>query len=74
MGKGIEAARSSAPAHAALLDDMKDQLIIVLMKRLVDDNGKLQIPCDEIDDTGSDTLSFRVDEDRVFHFQMGKKS
>ena len=34
MGKGIDLARGAAPEHAALLDDLKDQLLIVFLKRL----------------------------------------
>ena len=75
MGTGIDAARAAgAQAHAELLDNMKDQLIIVLMKRLADKEGRLSIPCAEIDDTGDDLLAFRVSADRVFHFELHKKS
>lgn len=69
MGKGIEAARLDAPEHAAVIDELKDQLIIVLMKRL---GGSASIPVAEVDDTGGDTLSFNI-IDRVFHFKIGKK-
>ncbi len=34
MGKGIDMAREFAPEHAAVLDDFKDQLIVILLKRL----------------------------------------
>ena len=71
MGKGIELARADGPEHAALLDDFKDQLLIVFLKRL---GGKVSIPVAEVDDTGQDMLSFRVDENRVFHFSTSKKS
>lgn len=32
MGQGINLARDQAPEHCALLDDLKDQLLIVLIK------------------------------------------
>jgi hypothetical protein len=70
MGKGIELARQDAPMHAAVLDDLKDQLLLVLMKRL---GGSVDIPVSEVDDTGNDTLSFAIN-DGVFQFRMGKKS
>ncbi len=70
MGKGIDAAREDAPLHAAVLDDFKDQLLIVFLKRL---GGTLDIPVAEVDDTGGDLLAFSV-ADGVFHFEMRKKS
>lgn len=71
MGKGIEMARLDAPEHAALLDDLKDQLLIVFLKRL---GGVVDIPVGEIDDTGHDLFCLRVDpETRSFHFRIRKK-
>lgn len=70
MGKGIDAARHDAPEHAAVLDDFKDQLLIVFLKRL---GGKVTIPVAEVDDTGGDLLSFAV-RDRNFVFELRKKS
>lgn len=70
MGKGIDLARSGAPEHAAVLDDFKDQLLIVLVKRL---GGKVSLPVTEVDDTGRNTLSFNI-VDGVFHSVVGKKS
>lgn len=76
MGKGIDAARDDAPEHAAVMDDMKDQLLITLFKRLgKDTGGKVDIPFDELDDTGGDLLSFSINQkDRVFYFDLSKKS
>lgn len=71
MGKGIDAAREENPLHAAVLDDVKDQLLIVFLKRL---GGAVSIPVAEIDDTGMDLLSLRIDEHLVFHFAVSKKS
>lgn len=71
MGKGIDAARAAgAGLHADVLDDFKDQLLIVFLKRL---GGKVSIPVAETDDTGSDLLEFSV-VDGVFHFETRKKS
>lgn len=71
MGAGIDLARADAPEHAAVLDDFKDQLLIVFLKRL---GGRIAIPLTEIDDTRQDVLSFSIDDNKVFHFKMGKKS
>ena len=74
MGKGIDLARAAGSGlHADVLDDFKDQLLIVLLKRCAKD-GKVAIPCAEIDDTGSDLVSFSIDERRVFRSELGKKS
>lgn len=71
MGKGIDAAREAgAGIHADVLDDFKDQLLIVFLKRL---GGKVSIPVAEVDDTGRDLLAFSVIEG-VFHFETSKKS
>ena len=72
MGKGIDAARAAgAGIHADVLDDFKDQLVVVLLKRLAK-NGKVSIPLPEIDDTGSDLVAFSVN-DGVFNFELRKK-
>ena len=70
MGKGIDAARMDSPIHAAVLDDFKDQLLIVFLKRL---GGTLDIPLAEVDDTGGDMLAFSVNNG-IFHFETRKKS
>jgi len=70
MGKGIDMARADAPEHAAVMDDFKDQLIIVLMKRL---GLTVSIPLAELDDTGNDMLAFRVDDQKTFHFELRRK-
>lgn len=75
MGKGIESARTAgAGLHADVLDDFKDQLMIVLLKRLKTLGHNLQFSLAEINDTGHDLVSFRVDEKRNFHFTLEKKS
>ena len=71
MGKGIDAARDLAPEHAAVLDDFKDQLLIVLMKRL---GGTITIPLAEVDDSSQDLLAFRIDPDtKAFTFTLERK-
>lgn len=69
MGQGIDAARSLAPEHAAMLDNLKDQLLIVFLKRL---GGKVSIPVSEVDDTGGDLVSFSINEGN-FNFNVSKK-
>lgn len=69
MGIGVELAKELSPEHAAAIDNMKDQLLIVLIKRA---GGSVDIPVEEIDDTGQDTLSMSLDG-RTFHFETGKK-
>jgi hypothetical protein len=69
MGKGIDAIRLDAPEHAAMLDDFKDQLLVVLIKRL---GGTVDIPVEEVDATGQDLVTFKV-VDRIFHFEARKK-
>ena len=71
MGKGIDLARDTAPEHAAVLDDFKDQLLIVLLKRL---GGIVTIPVAEADDTGQDMVEFNIDgEPPRFNFFVRKK-
>ena len=73
MGKGIDLARGDAPEHAEILDDFKDQLIIVMLKRLEKLSGTVNIPMEEIDDTGNDMVAFSI-INKVFKFEMRKKS
>ena len=55
MGKGIKLARQipGHELHAQVLDDFKDQLLIVLMKRLADKDGRVVIPVAETDNTAA---------------------
>ena len=69
MGQGIDAARDQAPEHAAVLDNLKDQLLLVFLKRL---GGKVSIPVSEIDDTGGEVGAFSV-VNGVFNFEVRKK-
>lgn len=59
--------------HAEVLDDLKDQLIIVLLKRLKTLGHSLEFPVEEVDNTARDLVSFRI-VDRVFHFEIWRKS
>ena len=69
MGKGIDLAREHAPLHTAVLDDFKDQLLIVLLKRL---GPRVKIPVAEVDDTAQDVVRFSV-VDHVFIFEVERK-
>lgn len=70
MGQGVNLARAEAPLHAAVLDDLKDQLLIVFLKRL---GGKVSMPVAEIDNTGGNMLAFSV-KDGVFNFEIKRMS
>ena len=70
MGEGTDAARSISPIHAAVMDNLKDQLLLVFLRRL---GGKLSIPLEEIDNTDSLIMTLRVDKDSVFHFELKQK-
>lgn len=69
MGKGRDAARPLGPEHVALLDDLRDQLLIVFLKRL---GGTVNIPVTEVDDTGNEVMAFSV-VDGMFHFEIQRK-
>lgn len=74
MGKGIDLARAAGSGlHADVLDDLKDQLLVVFLKRLKALGHSLDFPIAEVDDTGRDMVSFQI-VDRVFHFELRKKS
>lgn len=75
MGSGTRAAaEAGAPLHAGVIDDFKDQLLIVMIRRLADQDGKLDIKLDEIDGTGKYLINFSVDmETQTFHFQWTHK-
>jgi len=72
MGSGTDAARAAGSGlHADVLDDFKDQLLIVLLNRLAKD-GKVAIPVTEVDATGGFIVDFSVN-DGVFNFVVRKK-
>ena len=71
MGKGIDAARSINPEGAALIEDMKEQLLLVFLRRL---GGSLTIPVAEIDDTAGLLFAFSVDvATGEFYFELQRK-
>ncbi len=75
MGKGRDLAGSTGnPKMDELLDDLKDQLIIVLMKRLMDDKNQVRFHVSEIDDTGGQILAMEILEDKTFLFTVKDKS
>jgi hypothetical protein len=69
MGQGVDMARVDAPEHAAAIDNMKDQLLLVLIARL---GGKVDIPVAEIDGTG-DRMLLMSFKGRTFHFELRQK-
>jgi hypothetical protein len=71
MGKGIDLARLDAPEHAAAIDNLKDQLLLVLVDRL---GGSVDIPVTEIDAAGGFIMSMSVDPTtRMFHLELQRK-
>jgi hypothetical protein len=72
MGTGTDAARAAgAGIHADVIDNMKDQLLLVLIERL---GGDVTIPVAEIDGTGGKTLAMSLDtKSREFNFKLGHK-
>lgn len=74
MGRGFDLARELAPEHVALIEEMKEQLLIVCMKRLKRYGDDLRFPVAEIDDTGGDMLAFGLDGTSAFQFELRRKS
>lgn len=58
-----------SPEHHALIQELKNQLLIVFINRL---GGKVEIPIKEIDDTGKYLLLMSV-ENRIFTFEVREK-
>ena len=69
MGTGVDLARADAPEHAALIDNLKDQLLLVFINRL---GGVVDVPVHEVDATGGLVCLMSVDGG-VFHFEVRKK-
>lgn len=68
MGKGIDLAAITNPEVARAVEDMRDQLVIVLLKRL---GGSIEVPVAELDDTDRDNLGMFFDQGRkVFTFEI----
>lgn len=76
MGKGVETARSipGSELHADVIENFRDQLLIVFLKRLKQKYGDdLVFPVAETDETGQDMLAFQI-VDGCFRFHLEKKS
>lgn len=69
MGLGIDLARQEAPELAAVLDDLKDQLLIAFVKRM---GGTVIMPVEEVDSTGSVVMMMHVDDGK-FYFETVSK-
>lgn len=67
----IDEAMKVSPEHVELLDKLKDQLLIIFLKRL---GNELTLSVNEIDDTGNDLFLFSFDAaEKTFHFEVRKK-
>ncbi len=75
MGTGTDAARAAGGgAHADAIDNMKDQLLIVLLNRLKNETGEVLVPVAELDGTGDFVVSFQVLVDgSQLRFVVGRK-
>jgi hypothetical protein len=70
MGTGTDAARAAgAGIHADVIDNFKDQLLIVLLRRL---GSTVTIPVQEVDDTGRYVCAFSVTNGN-FNFEVKQK-
>jgi hypothetical protein len=75
MGKGIDMARAipGSELHADVLENFRDDLLVVFLKRLKNKYGDdLVFPVVETDDCGQDLVSFSI-ECRSFRFVLSKK-
>ena len=71
MGQGIDLAREDSPGHAQIVEDLKEQLLIVLLKRL---KGTQIIHISEMDDTANDLMLMSADAELLtFKFELAKK-
>lgn len=69
MGQGTDLARQAGGGLAAeVIEDLKEQLLLVFIKRL---GGKVTVPVQEVDDTGGQVLMMEiVGSDFVFEIQQ----
>lgn len=72
MARQADLQSGGSGLHASVLDDFKDQLMIVFLKRLVDKDGCFSVSVAEVDATGKHLVSFSVN-DGVFNFVVSKK-
>lgn len=76
MGMGTRLAKEIGGEAAQAIDDMKDQLLIALLKRIarIEKTGnQVVVPVFDVDDTGQDIVTMKV-EGREFVFGLEKKS
>ena len=59
MGRGNDLAKQVSPEAANAVENMKDQLILALVRRL---GGDIRVPAAEIDDTAGIVLTMSVDD------------
>ncbi len=69
LAKDFDIADVFSEEHAALIEEFKDQLLIVLINRL---GGNITIPVAEIDATGGFLLSLNA-VGSAFNFSISKK-
>jgi hypothetical protein len=74
MGQITDAAAQHNPELVRLMGNMKDQLLIALIKRLADEKGELTIPVTEVDDTWCAMIQIEVSVEKAFKFKVLKKS
>lgn len=78
MGQGTDAARAAgSDVHADAMDNMKDQLIIVLINRLRGNSRHIDIPVAEIDGTGAYLLYMQLVSEKSapsLRFSVEKKN
>ncbi len=67
-----ERIQQASPLHADVIEMLKDQLLIVFLRRLGADDAPVRVPVKEVDDTGRVNLSFSV-SDGVFEFVLTRK-
>jgi hypothetical protein len=60
-----------SPEHAEAIELLNKELLIVFLRRL---GGKVSIPCAEVDATEGVGLAFRIDDQKVFHFELRYRS
>lgn len=72
MGTGIDAALGDNPEMRAAMENLRDQLLLVLLRRL---GGEVNVPVAEIDRTGQYTMEMQLDSTHgIFTFTVRKKS
>lgn len=72
MGRGIDLARAAAVLHTEVLDDLKDQLLICLLKKLANGLNHVSISTAELDASGRYLVAFSV-QNGHFDFVVTKK-